>query len=285
MTTINLINNTETFTLNGVVYTHHTETGRFSKTENGKTKRIGVTEYQVAEAEAEADELKAKLDTTMEKLGYHPIDSEWNDIRYSTCDGQSKVMAWNTVEEGLKWAEAQITEEDIERDARELERYIEEAEESNTDLEVAEIAEQMLDAEAEDSGISLEKWAEDCRKLLKKEKAKKARKSKDIAFTYTVNGKAIVTLTAKQVDFVKHLPDTCFWEHGLDSCIWIDCLCDEIKGQFAGKPMTVGAMISTICEKGLGVRADNRVNGKKCKSFALTELGKQVFASPEWGLN
>lgn len=177
-----------------------------------------------------------------------------------------------------------ITPEDIERDARELERYIEEAEESNTDLEVAEIAEEMLDAKAEGNGISLEKWAEDCRKLLKKEKAKKARKSKDIAFTYTVNGEAIVTLTAKQVDFIKHLPDTCFWEHGLDSCIWIDCLCDEIKGQFQNKPMTVGAMISTICEKGLGIRADSRVNGKKCKSFALTELGKQVFASPEWGL-
>lgn len=175
-----------------------------------------------------------------------------------------------------------ITPEDIERDARELERYIEEAEESNTDLEVAEIAEQMLDAAAEDPKVSLEEFVE---KVEKVEKAKKTRKSKDIAFTYTVNGEVIVTLTAKQVDFIKHLPDTCFWEHGLDSCIWIDCLCDEIKGQFAGKPMTVGAMISTICEKKLGIRADNRVNGKKCKSFSLTELGKQVFASPEWGLN
>lgn len=92
-----------------------------------------------------------------------------------------------------------------------------------------------------------------------------------------------VALTDKQADFIKHLPDTCFWENGLDSCIWVDCLCDEIKGQFKGKPMTVGAMISTLCEKNLGTRGKQRVNGKKCTSFALTDLGKAVAA--ELGLH
>jgi hypothetical protein len=92
-----------------------------------------------------------------------------------------------------------------------------------------------------------------------------------------------VSLTAKQVDFIKHLPDTNFWEQGLDSCIWVDILCDEIGGQFADKPMTVGAMISTLCEKGLGTRGKNRVNGHKCTSFALTELGKKV--AKELGLH
>lgn len=115
-------------------------------------------------------------------------------------------------------------------------------------------------------------------------KAKKVRKSKDIAFTYSENGETVVTLTAKQVDFVKHLSDTCFWENGLESCIWIDCLCDDIGGQFAGKPMTVGAMISTLCEKGLGLRGKQKVNGKKCTSFELTDLGMKVFAGAEWGL-
>ena len=110
----------------------------------------------------------------------------------------------------------------------------------------------------------------------KQPKAKKTRKSKDIAFTYCPNGTDIITLTAKQVDFIKHLPDTNFWENGLDSCIWVDILCDEIGGQFAGKPMTVGAMVSTLCEKGLGTRGKDRVNGRKCTSFALTEMGKQV---------
>ena len=105
------------------------------------------------------------------------------------------------------------------------------------------------------------------------DKPRKAKKSKDVAFE--CEG---ITLTAKQVDFIRHLPDTCFWENGLDSCIWVDCLCDDIMGQFEGKPMTVGAMISTLCEKGLGVRSKGRVNGRKCTAFELTELGKKVAA-------
>lgn len=107
---------------------------------------------------------------------------------------------------------------------------------------------------------------------------KRTRKSKDIA--YDGNG---ITLTAKQVDFIRHLPDTCFWERGLDSALWTDVLADEIGGQFAGKPMTTGAMISTICEKGLANRAADRVNGRKSTFMVLTELGKKVAA--ELGLN
>lgn len=110
------------------------------------------------------------------------------------------------------------------------------------------------------------------KKEAKKVKTKKPHKSKDIKFESEEHD---VTLTAKQVDFIKHLPDTEFWE-GLDSQIWVDCLCDEIGGQFAAKPMTVGAMISTLCEKGLGSRATERRDGRKCTSFALTELGRKI---------
>ena len=104
-------------------------------------------------------------------------------------------------------------------------------------------------------------------------KTRKPRRSKDIA--YEGNG---LTLTAKQVDFIRHLPDTCFWEQGLDSCIWVDCLCDDIGGQFKNKPMTVGAMISTICEKGLGQRGRDESRKGKPTVFELTELGKTVAA-------
>lgn len=104
-------------------------------------------------------------------------------------------------------------------------------------------------------------------------KEKRTRKSKDIA--YDGNG---ITLTAKQVDFIRHLPDTCFWERGLDSALWTDVLADEIGGQFEGKPMTVGAMISTICEKGLANRATDRINGRKATFMVLTDLGKNVAA-------
>lgn len=109
------------------------------------------------------------------------------------------------------------------------------------------------------------------RNIRKEKKASKPRRSKDIA--YEAHG---ITLTAKQVDFIKHLPDTCYWEHGLDSCIWVDCLCDEIGGQFEDKPMTVGAMISTLCEKGLGYRTRDTSRKGKPTTFELTEMGKKV---------
>ena len=107
---------------------------------------------------------------------------------------------------------------------------------------------------------------------------KRTRKSKDVA--YDGNG---ITLTAKQVDFIRHLPDANFWENGLDSCIWVDCLCDDIGGQFEDKPMTVGAMISTLCEKGLGIRTKEKVNNRTATAFELTSTGKMVAA--ELGLN
>ena len=105
-------------------------------------------------------------------------------------------------------------------------------------------------------------------------KTRKPRKVKD-AQEFNVDGTKVL-LTTKQVDFIHHLPDTSFWENGLESCIWCDVLCDEIGGQFRNKPMTVGAMLSTICEKGLGVRVKDRINGRNCTAFKLTKMGQQV---------
>ena len=120
----------------------------------------------------------------------------------------------------------------------------------------------------------------------KKKPTKRTRKSKDVAFSMHMTTEAdpeetdanLITLTAKQVDFMKHLPDTCFWENGLDSEVWVDCLCDDIDGQFKNKPMTVGAMISTLCEKGIGARSVSKVNGHKATTFKLTEIGKIIAA-------
>lgn len=112
-----------------------------------------------------------------------------------------------------------------------------------------------------------------------KPKAKKPRTKKveEGGAKFEIDGQTI-TLTAKQVDFIKHLPDTCFWENGLDSRVWVDILCEEIGGQFTGKPMTVGAMVSTLCEKGLGNRAKDKINGHKATHFGFTEIGKKVAA-------
>lgn len=102
-------------------------------------------------------------------------------------------------------------------------------------------------------------------------KKTKKRSKKNAAFTL-----GDVTLTEKQVDFIKHIPDTDFYENGLESTMWIDVLTDQIGGQFKDKPMTVGAMVSTLREKNLIYVGQDRINGRKCKYFGLTDLGKQV---------
>lgn len=161
-------------------------------------------------------------------------------------------------------------------------------------IDPIEECEAQLDAAAENPEISAEQFVklieqaeesattEEIKKIQKEMAPKKARKSKVATEQFNINGTR-VNLTPKQVDFIRHLSDTYFWENGLDSVIWVDCLCDDIQGQFANKPMTVGAMISTLCEKGLGTRATERRDGRKCTSFALTELGKRVAA--ELGLH
>lgn len=108
-------------------------------------------------------------------------------------------------------------------------------------------------------------------------KAKKPRKSKDIAFEHKFENGITITLTAKQVDFIHHIPDTSFYENGTDSTVWCDILADEIGGKFEGKPMTVGAMISTLREKNvISVGVDKDRNGRKAKFFEFTEYGKDI---------
>lgn len=158
----------------------------------------------------------------------------------------------------------------------EMEKATEEAQESADTEAAKEFDQWAAEADAEYQArkdLQEAKDRQDEEAVSKPKKTRKPRRSKDIA--YEGNG---LTLTAKQVDFLRHLPDTCFWERGLDSCIWVDCLCDDIQGQFKNKPMTVGAMISTICEKGLGQRGrDESLKGKPTV-FELTELGKAVAA-------
>jgi DNA-binding MarR family transcriptional regulator len=108
--------------------------------------------------------------------------------------------------------------------------------------------------------------------------ARKPRRSKDVAFEH-----GDVTLTAKQADFLRELDaagEAALGNKGAGW--WTDCICDEIGGQFLGKPMAVGAMISTLCEKGLGVRSkESRDQGngrtKKVTSFNLTDKGREIW--------
>lgn len=105
--------------------------------------------------------------------------------------------------------------------------------------------------------------------------AKKTKKKskKNVAFTFE-DEDGIVTLTEKQVKFIKLLPQDDFYEQGLDSSLWIDVLCDTLADEF--NPMALGAMVSTLREKHLISVGVQKVNGKKCKFFGFTELGKRV---------
>lgn len=142
-------------------------------------------------------------------------------------------------------------------------------------LDEATIEEALENAEKATEDDEVREAAQEAQGQEKAKRKPRKRIPKSVGYRKEIDGVEVI-LTEKQLDFLNHLPDTCFWEDGTNSEIWVDCLCDEIGGQFKGKPMTVGAMISTLCEKGLGYRAKGRVNNKKCTSFGLTELGKQV---------
>ena len=286
---------TEFTTLNGTHFESNDTYTYFYATwtdAEGKTtkKRIKKAEFEAAQRENDIERKMAELDDAAE-------NPEVTLKQF--CD---KIIL--TENDGM----VTITPEDIERDARELEAYIANAEEDakteeakeiadlycrhpeGTDLQVPAVLNQYGCVDCSKCNVqncvhrdcmrrnpTSEGGLAECPRLkVELPKPKKAKAAKKNAAYVFSNGGVEFTLTAKQVDFILHLSDTYFWEDGLDSCIWVDCLCDDIKGQFAGKPMTVGAMISTICEKGLGVRATNRRDNRKCTSFALTDWGKAV---------
>lgn len=144
---------------------------------------------------------------------------------------------------------------------------------------VEQAYEEYKDSEWGQEELQAKKQAEEEAKKSDKaaeKKVSKPRKSKDIAY----EGCGI-TLTTKQVTFLKGMKDDDFWEKGLDSALWIDVFCDTMAGTF-GK-ITMGALISTLKEKDIISVGDSKVNGKRCTFFVLTDLGKQV--AKELGLN
>ncbi len=143
----------------------------------------------------------------------------------------------------------------------------------NADADAWEAEEQEARQAREAKQAESDKAAENA---MNGKKAKKPRRSKDVAFEG-----AGITLTAKQVRFLQRLPEDDFFERGVDSSIWIDVYCETVADEF--NPMAVGAMVSTLREKGLIGVAQDRVNGKKCKWMAFTETGKEVLK--QLGLN
>ena len=260
----------KTFTTNTTTFTTNENETYFYAiwTENGKQmkKRIKKAEFEQAEREALIEEAQESADTEAAKEY-----DQW------AADADAEYQARKDLQE----AKDRETEANYEAATRKP---------KGTDLKVPAVLNQYGCVDCSKCNVqncvhrdcmrrnpTSEGGLAECPRLkVKAEESKKTRKprrSKDIA--YEGHG---VTLTAKQVDFLRHLPDTCFWEHGLDSGVWTDVLADEIGGQFKDKPMTTGAMLSTICEKGLGERVKDRINNRKATAFYLTELGKIVAA-------
>lgn len=133
--------------------------------------------------------------------------------------------------------------------------------------------------EGKKSRISKAIYEEAIAEAEKAPKAKAKRSKKNAAFTATIaladDKIAEVSLTANQVAFLKKLPDDDFFGAGEESTLWIDVYCDTLASIM--NAMVVGAIVSTLREKDLIYIGEGRPNGKKCKYFGFTDLGKAIL--------
>lgn len=94
-------------------------------------------------------------------------------------------------------------------------------------------------------------------------------------FEDTFEGKRVI-LTPKQTEFMERLEENETWERG-DPSKWFcgdnyaECLSDTMS------PMSVGAMITTLREKGVIRTEYARGDGRRVCKFQLTELGVLVY--------
>lgn len=275
--------NTTFTTTSGTTFTANEKGTHFfaAWTENGKQikKRISKKEYSLAKLGHEL-EVETRMHENLDKL----------------C------------------GDIEITEEDIERDARELERYLQEpdmesaiaeTEESITTEEAKEIVERIGLGDDEHEGLHMDFTEEEERKVMeeadkwleehdkktrvgfdaneeKEEKnpgnsEKKARKAakKDVTFSMDL-ASGVLTLTAKQSDFLLRLSMMDVWD-SRENGIYTEDICDQIGGQFKGKPMTVGAMISTLCEKGIAIRTKVKREKRTSTVMTFTDIGNTAI--------
>lgn len=114
---------------------------------------------------------------------------------------------------------------------------------------------------------------------------KRSRSLRKAAHRVVVDGQEI-GLTEKHMMFLRHLPKCPYWDGGLDSNVWVFDVRDTLA-QIGMAGMTVGAMVSTLREKGLlkvdekifvdfGSGSSIRGRRRKEKCIELTETGKKV---------
>ncbi len=146
---------------------------------------------------------------------------------------------------------------------------------------IAEYGAEMIQEETEEDAEDTQNTealtpASDAKKTPKKAKKNTRKKKVQVGGFEFQEGEVHLILTPKQLDFLRRLSDSTFWQQGVQSTLWIDILCDEITGQFEGKPMTVGAMVSTLREKGILAVAIGKLENKKAKYIELTDFGQRI---------
>ena len=62
---------------------------------------------------------------------------------------------------------------------------------------------------------------------------------------------------------------------GAESTFYTDLYCDTMANIM--NAMVVGAIVSTLREKDLIYIGQGKINGKKCKFFGFTDLGKAII--------
>lgn len=146
-----------------------------------------------------------------------------------------------------------------------------EIEDAKADMEYeARIAKQEAKDKATEDAFNGKKPASE-----KKAKKPAKRAKKNVAYEIEFNGEK-VTLTEKQKIFFEYIPkDGCYEGNGGDCTLWTDAFCDTLAEVM--NSMVVGAIISTLREKDIITVGQGKANGKKCKFFELTELGKAIF--------
>lgn len=119
------------------------------------------------------------------------------------------------------------------------------------------------------------------------EKAPRRRRSRDVAAAVE-SATGEVTVTARQLQFLRELARTPQYVEGA-SALWIDILIDEIgvESRTFTNGMQVGAMVSTLREKGLvEVWTEGREDGvtgriRRVKTMQFTPTGRALMESIE----
>lgn len=111
------------------------------------------------------------------------------------------------------------------------------------------------------------------------------RRSRDVAATIESPAGGEITVTARQLQFLRELARTPQYAEGA-SALWVDVVIDEIgmKSRTFTNGMQVGAMVSTLREKGLvEVWTTGRANGigrtRQVKAMQFTPAGEALMES------